>query len=272
MRALLAGLLFEPGFLRISDRYPTGSVSVQLDNNQNPQYQIRENVAWDYIRWSPKLKVLARKADAVCFGSLAQRGVVSRATIRRFLDYTRPECLRVFDINLREPYPDPAILFASLERANVVKLNTDELEYMSNLLHLRGDTQNRLANMIQMFDLFCIALTRGAEGSLLVSDTEAVDCPGLPVHVQDTVGAGDAFTAAVIMGLLMKKPLREINTVARRIAAFVCTQMGAMVDLPGDLLQSLRDSRLSIREYRGHQTISADELSTGQIIDRDRKR
>lgn len=271
MRGILGNLLFEPDFLRISGRHPTGSVSIELDGSQNPQYRIRENVAWDYIRWSSAMEDLARKADAVCFGSLAQRRPVSRATIRRFLDGTRPECLRVFDINLREPYPDSAVIFASLERANVVKLNIDELDYLSTLLQLNGDIQDRLAAMIQMFDLCYIALTRGAQGSSLVSDAEAVDCPGLLIDVQDTVGAGDAFTAAVILGLLRKMPLRDINTMAGRIAACVCTQMGAMVDLPDDMLQSLGDRGMPIREYRRHPTIGGNRLSFGETTDRARK-
>jgi len=150
MKSVLRDLMFRPDFLTINEDYPTGTVSVRLDAMQNPRYEIQENVAWDHIRWSAHLENLARRADAVCFGSLAQRSAVSRETIYRFLECTRPDCLRVFDINLREPYPDSAVLLASLEKANVAKLNIDELDYLSGLLQLTGTVRNRLTHMIHM--------------------------------------------------------------------------------------------------------------------------
>jgi len=264
MKDLLANLRFRPDFLDTNNGgYPTGTVSVWLDASQNPRYEIHENVAWDYIRWSPQLDSLAHRADAVCFGSLAQRNAVSRETIRRFLDSTGPGCLRVFDINLRDPYPDSAVLLASLEKANVVKLNLDELDYLSNFLQLTGNTSDRLRDMIERFDLSCIALTRGAKGSVLMSGSEAVDGAGLKVDVRDTVGAGDAFTAAMIVGLLRKRPLHEINKIAGQIAACVCTQAGAMVTLLGDVVRDLRDTTLPVREYRG-RPVREEDVSSAQ--------
>jgi len=268
MKSMLTKLLFRSDFLNVCADYPTGTVSVRLDSSEDPRYEIQENVAWDYIRWSSRLKDLAQKADAVCFGSLAQRSSVNRKTIGRFLESTRPGCWRVFDINLREPYPETAVLLASLEKANVVKLNIDELDYLSDLLQLTGDTKDRLLAMIQRFDLSCIALTRGAEGSALVTATEAVEGPGLRVEVQDTVGAGDAFTAAVIVGLLRNKPLHEINTRAGQVAACVCTQTGGMADLPNDVVQDLRDTRLPVREYRRQPTVPEDVSSPRETADR----
>jgi len=253
MGDLLTNLEFKPDFLNVRAGYPTGTVSVWFDASQNPRYRIQEDVAWDCIRWSPQLEDLARKADAVCFGSLAQRGLVSRETIGRFLDCTSPSCLRVLDINLREPYLDSAVLLASLERASVLKLNTEELDYLSNLLALKGNTQNRIVHMIQMFNLSCVALTRGAQGSTLVTDDETVDCSGLETNVRDTVGAGDAFTAAMIVGLLRKIPLHEVNLMAGRIASCVCAQAGAMVSLPFEVVLGLRGLEIPVQGYRKQQ-------------------
>ncbi|HOI35862.1 MAG: carbohydrate kinase [Sedimentisphaerales bacterium] len=267
MKGMLAELRFRPDFLNICEGHPTGTVSVRLDAGGNPRYKIRENVAWDYIRWSPRLKDLATIADAVCFGSLAQRSPVSRATIGRFLECTRPDCLRVFDINLREPYPDSAVVLASLKRANVVKVNIDELDYLSSLLQLTGDVRNRLTDMLCRFHLSCVALTRGAQGSTLVTNAEAVDCPGLEVDVEDTVGAGDAFTGAMIVGMLRRRPLREINATAGRIAACVCAQTGAMVELPGDVVRGLRGTVLPIREHRSREAVERDAFSVRDVRD-----
>jgi len=273
MEELLTNLGFKPDFLNVRADKPTGTVSVWLDAGKNPQYKIQKNVAWDHIRWSPPLEDLARKVDAVCFGSLAQRGPVSRETIGRFLDCTSPSCLRVLDINLRKPYPDSAVLLASLEKANVLKLNTEELDYLSNLFALKSNTQNRLMLMIEMFNLSCIALTRGAQGSILVTGDETVECPGLKTDVQDTVGAGDAFTAAMTIGLLRKMPLHEINLIAGQIARCVCAQAGAMVSLPFDVVRNLRDFKIPVREYRKQQTGPNKGTSLPhRIIDRPGKR
>ena len=273
MEKLLTNSGFKPDFLNVRPDHPTGTVSVWLDDCKNPRYKIRENVAWDYIRWSAPLEDLARKADAVCFGSLAQRGPVSRETIGRFLDGTNPGCLRVLDINLREPYPDSAIPMASLEKASVLKLNTEELDYLSNLLALKGNTRDRLMHMIEMFNLSCVALTRGAQGSILVTGDEIAECPGLETDVQDTVGAGDAFTAAVIIGLLRKLPLHDINLIAGRIARCICTQAGAMVSLPFEVVRSLRGLKIPVREYRKQQAGPDKDKSLPQrIIDKPEKR
>jgi fructokinase len=267
MRAFFADLGFKANFLNSSDFHGTGTVSVSFDNCQNPRYKIQENVAWDYIDWSPQLEDLAAKTDAVCFGSLAQRNSVSRKTIHRFLETTKPDCLRVFDINLRLPYPDSTLLFASLEKANVLKLNIEELDYLSNILALEGDIRNRLTDISHMFNLVCVALTQGDRGSILLSGQEVVDCPGMPVGVQDSVGAGDAFTAAMIMGLMRKKSLHIINTMAGRIAASVCTQAGAMVNLSPDIMEGWRKADIPIKEYRRKQTKAKEALKASESRD-----
>ena len=258
LKATLISSGLKPDFLTTSKDHATGTVSVALDQDQNPHYQIQENVAWDNIPWSPQLAGMAQKADAVCFGSLAQRSPLSRETIHRFLDRTGPDCLRVFDINLRRPYPDPAVLLASLQKATVMKLNTDELDYLGSLLELEGNTQQRLAEIIRRFKLSCIALTRGAQGSILATDDKCVDCPGLDIAVQDTVGAGDAFTAALVVGLLRKWPLDKINVSASRIAAYVCSQVGAMGKLSPNAVGDFGTGDVPVREYRPPKQGSID--------------
>jgi len=250
MRDLLAHQGFKLDFVTTSRALPTSTVSVSLDQDQNPHYRIKENVAWDEIPWSERLGDLSRMADAVCFGSLAQRSPLTRQTIHKFLACAGPECLRVFDVNLRLPYPDFAVLLDSIEKANVVKLNADELEYVGNPLGLTGDTHHRLAQMVRRFDLICIALTRGAHGSILVTSDEIVECPGQEILVRDTVGAGDAFTAGMVMGLLQKRPLHEVNTVAGCVAACACSQAGAMARLSPDVTGSFGVCGHPVREYR----------------------
>ena len=250
MKNVLTDLAFNLTFLTTSKNDATSTVSVTLDQDRNPYYQIRDHVAWDTLSWSPQLERLARTADAVCFGSLAQRSLLTRETIHRFLDGAGPHCLRVFDVNLRKPYPDSAVLRDSLKKATVVKLNEEELDYLSRLLGLEGDTRQRMAEMIRQFDLSCLALTRGAQGSILMTGAETVDCPGIEVPVQDTVGAGDAFTAALVVGWLRQWPLDEINVRAGHVAACVCSQAGAMVEFPAEVAGRYQTCGLPVREYR----------------------
>ena len=240
--------------LGISQKYlftvadkPTGTVEVRLDSKGCADYAIRKDVAWDYIPWISELKTLAGQADAVCFGSLCQRSAISRATIQMFLSNTRPRCLKIFDVNLRQSCFSKAIIRHSLLIANVLKLNDEELIALTELFGLSGSTLNKLKQLLDLFGLNCIALTRGAEGSMMITLKESSDLPGETIAVKDTVGAGDAFTAAIAIGILRNMPLKQTHYLASHIASYVCSQPGATPILPQSMVQDFYPSRESTR-------------------------
>jgi fructokinase len=216
--------------------HPTGTVSVALDVRGNPDFTIHEGVAWDFLPRAPELLELAARADAVCYGSLAQRSSVTRETIRAFLEATRPECLRVFDVNLRQRFFSEGIVRASLDRADVLKLNEEELPVVAELLGVEGTETEMLDVLLDRFSLRAVALTRGERGSLLRRPGETAEHPGFQrEEIADTVGAGDAFTAAMVMGLLQERDLWAVCEGANRLAAYVCSQPGAMPAVPPEL-------------------------------------
>jgi fructokinase len=215
--------------------HPTGTVSVAVDKEGKPSYAIHENVAWDFIPRTPRLARLAENIDALCFGSLGQRAAVSRATIQWFVKTSRPGALRVFDMNLRQSFYVWETIDFSLRAADVLKLNEEELRHLADFLSLGGDQLTLIRKIADRYDIAHVACTRGNRGSLLLSDGEISDYPGYAVTVSDTVGAGDAFTAALVMGLLQGKNLDVINDAANRVASFVCTQRGATPILPNAL-------------------------------------
>jgi fructokinase len=220
------------------EAHPTGTVRVHLDAGGQPRYVITENVAWDYLEWTPQLGELARHADAVCFGTLAQRAPHARATIRQFLGATREECARIFDVNLRQSFYSIEILSESFELATIAKLNHEELPIVADLLKLGGRGENAWAHrLIQVFDLQMVCVTRGARGSLMVTPSDLIEYPGLDVAVIDTVGSGDAFTAALAHHHLRRAPLERIAESANRLGAWVATQTGGTPALH----RSLRD-------------------------------
>ena len=211
---------------------PTGSVSVEVDAQGHPQFTIHENVAWDHIAADSAALAAVRSADAVCFGTLAQRTKFVRATVAALLAATRPDALRIFDINLRPPFIDPDVISRSLATANVLKLNEQELPMLAEIFHLSGEPTQQLATLADRFSLRLVALTRGSDGSVLLADGQLVEQPGLPTAVRDTVGAGDSFTAAAAIGFLRNWPLEQISLYANTIAAYVCSQSGATPSLP----------------------------------------
>jgi fructokinase len=212
--------------------FPTGSVTVSIDAKGVPSYIIHENVAWDHIVWNSSLETLAKSVDAVCFGSLAQRNSVSRYTILTFLEATRTDCLRVFDINLRQAFYTEDIIIRSLELANILKLNEDELPVVAKLLGFQGKDEEMLALLMKKFNLKLIALTKGDKGSLLMTENEQSYMMVPKVEIADTVGAGDSFTAILVSGLLQEIKLKQIHETATQVAAYVCTQKGATPKLP----------------------------------------
>lgn len=215
---------------------PTGRVDVTVDVAGHASYVFAPDCAWDNVPWSDSLERLAAETSAVCFGTLSSRGATALATIRRFLAAVPSPALRIVDINLRPPFWSPDIVRDSLPFANVVKCNDDELPVVAEILGLTGSPEAILQQLVDRHALRLAALTRGARGSLLVTaDGSSSDLPGTPVEVVDTVGAGDAFTAAVTLGLLAGWPLSTLHAHAERVAAYVCTQRGGTPSIPADL-------------------------------------
>ena len=235
--AQLSGKGLDTSLVAIDPAHPTGLVTVTVDLAGQPTYAIHEDVAWDFIPTTSPLLDLAAQADCVCFGTLAQRSPVSRATIRDVVAAVPDDALRILDINFRQHYYDREIVEESLAAANVLKINDDEFP---RLLKLLGDPAvlfGRFPN-IQVH-----ALTRGSAGALLQRrDGTSADHPGHPVgRVVDTIGAGDAFTAALAVGLLRGLPLAKLNDHANRLAAYVCTRPGATPPIPPELLAALAE-------------------------------
>ncbi|MBD5279259.1 MAG: carbohydrate kinase [Bacteroides sp.] len=218
--------------------YATGTVQVELDDNGVPQYDIKENVAWDNIPFTEDIEALAKKTKAICFGSLAQRNVVSRETINKFLD-AMPESddnLVVFDINLRQGFYTKEILTNSMERCNVLKINDEELVIISRLFGYPGiDLQDKCWILLGKYNLKMLILTCGVNGSYVFTPGKVSFQPTPKVEVADTVGAGDSFTAAFIASILKGKSVEEAHAKAVQTSAFVCTKNGAMPILPAEL-------------------------------------
>ncbi len=217
--------------LAVSNTYETGTVIVSLDSAGQPSYEIKEGVAWDHLPFSENLDAIATVLDAVCFGTLGQRSATSRKTIQKFLAATPLRCLRVYDINLRESYFTEDVIRASLDLANVLKLNDEELQIIALMHHLEGSDEAIIRSLLKEYDLKLIALTRGNRGSLIMTPDAVSDVDGVDVTIADTVGAGDAFTAAMITGYLANWSLDKINQFANRVAAFVCSKFGAVPEL-----------------------------------------
>jgi fructokinase len=218
--------------LQVDADAETGTVDIWLGADGQPHYTIRSDVAWDRIEADPPALELAARADAVCFGSLAQRAETSRGAIRSIVEAAPEGALCVFDVNLRPPFVDREVIAGSLELANVLKLNDHELPELAAMFGLGSGPREAIEGLAHRFELSLVALTRGAAGSLLWADGVWSDHPGCPAEVVDTVGAGDAFTAALAVGLLAGAPLGAINRRANEIAAFVCSCAGATPPLP----------------------------------------
>lgn len=218
--------------------YPTGTVQVEIDPAGVPQYEIKENVAWDNIPYTARLEQLAERTSAVCFGSLAQRNVVSRNTVNRFLDAMPQDedCLVVFDVNLRQGFYTKEILCNSMKRCNILKINDEELVTVSRMFGYPGiDLQDKCWILLGKYNLKMLILTCGINGSYVFTPGNVSFQPTPKVEVEDTVGAGDSFTAAFIASILRGKSVQEAHALAVRTSAYVCTKKGAMPTLPQEL-------------------------------------
>jgi fructokinase len=219
---------------------PTGTVSVKLDTARQPLFTIHEHVAWDAITLDNAAMECVGGADAVCFGTLAQRSDPSRQTVRTLVKHAKPRALKVLDINLRQHYYSRNVLDASLRLANVLKINDDELSTVADFAEVSGSPRDQLRELADLYQLSTVILTRGEQGSLIYREDEWCEHSGVPTEVVDAVGAGDAFTAAVTLGLLAGWTLEAISSTANELAAYVCTQPGATPPLP-DKFRALFD-------------------------------
>ena len=222
--------------------YPTGTVQVELDAGGVPMYDIKEGVAWDNIPFTPALEELAKKTRSVCFGSLAQRSVVSRETINRFLDAMpdgEGQC-KIFDVNLRQGFYTKEILCNSMKKCNILKINDEELVTVSRMFGYPGiDLQDKCWILLAKYNLKMLILTCGVNGSYVFTPGEISFVETPRVEVADTVGAGDSFTATFVAAVLKGKSVAEAHKLAVEVSAYVCTQNGAMPQLPACLKEGV---------------------------------
>lgn len=228
-RGRLVELGLPTSYVQSDPMYPTGTVNVHLNPQGQPQFEISEPSAWDFFDWTPQWQELARQADAVCFGSLAQRSEQSRQTIRSFLREISPNAVRIFDVNLRQAFFTPEVLYDSFELADVVKLSHEELPpVMDQLNMVYLDDRSSAIRLLDAHGLSLVCITRGRHGSLIVDRHGADEHPGFPVKVVDAIGAGDAFTAGLVHHYLRESTLATMNEAANRLGAWVAAHAGAM--------------------------------------------
>lgn len=218
--------------------YPTGTVQVELDEKGVPCYDIKEGVAWDNIPFTTSLQELAKKTDAVCFGSLAQRNSVSRETINRFIDEMPQEehVLKIFDINLRQHFYSKELIEESIKKCNILKINDEELVIVSQMFGFADiDFKEQCKLLLTKYNLKMLILTCGVDGSYVFAPGEMSFLETPKVKVADTVGAGDSFTGAFVAAILKGLEMKEAHRLAVNVSAFVCTQNGAMPELPAEI-------------------------------------
>jgi len=227
-RVIMQGLGLSTSYVQQDDQHQTGTAEVVIDAAGQPTFTIRESVSWDFLEWTVSWEELASRADVVCFGSLAQRSPTSAGTIDRFLRAVSKETLRICDVNLRQSFYDKDVLHRCLQHAHIVKLNDQEFLQVASLLRLGVGPEEMLAKrLLHRCALRLVCITRGARGSLLVSEDKTVEHRGFSVKVADAVGAGDAFTACLAHHYLRGESIEQISESANRFASWVATQVGA---------------------------------------------
>ena len=238
----IAGLGLATDAIQRDEVYPTGTVDVTFGPAGQPDFVINGGVAWEHMAWTPEWSALAARADAVCFGTVSRHESGSIGAVTAFLETLKPTALRLFDVNLRQDRYSPALLHDSLKRVHIVKLNDEELRTVCPLLDLGGEDLATMARRLrEAYELEVVCVTRGAEGSLLVTSSETVAHPGVPVDVVDTIGAGDAFTAVLASGYLRRAPLERVSVAANRLGAWVASRTGAMPAADEAVCSAVRD-------------------------------
>ena len=220
--------------ISLSSSHPTGHVNASVDADGVAHYSFPDEVAWDHLWFNDVALSIRHNIKAVCFGTLGQRASVSRVAIHHFLDQLSDTVLKVYDLNLRQHYYDRKIIETSFEQCNVIKLSDEELQIIQKMLGLPDEERAAVSSLIATYDLQLGVITRGENGSLLVTPSEISEHPGFPSQVVDTIGAGDAFTAATTLGFILGRDLNTINEHANRLAAYVCTKKGAMPQVPAE--------------------------------------
>ncbi|NQT94019.1 MAG: carbohydrate kinase [Lentisphaerae bacterium] len=233
----LEALSLDVTLIQRDEEHATGTVTVDLDNAGKPTFTIHENVAWDFLAADAAAAAGVREADGLCFGSLAQRNPAARKTILSMVSSLPAGGLRVFDINLRQHYFSRDVVVDSLEAANVLKINDEELPVVAAMLDLEGDERDVMKRVADAYELRAVALTRGEGGSLILREDRFAEHPGFRVEVRDTVGAGDAFTAALTMGLLAGHEADRIGEEANRVASHACSLPGGTPPMPREFAE-----------------------------------
>ncbi|MDR2120566.1 MAG: carbohydrate kinase [Tannerella sp.] len=220
---------------------PTDAVQVTIDEDGDTHREIPENAAWDYIPTTARIENLARSCDAVCFGSLAQRSETSRATIYRFLELMPDDAPKIFDINLRQHFYSREIIHESLLRCNILKATGDEMNVLSNLFKRAETPPDEIClQLLEDYKLQMIIETKGEDGSSIYTEEERLWIYAPRVQVADTAGAGDSFTATFLAALLSGESARNAHRLASNVSAYVCSQHGAMPELPQAFVESLK--------------------------------
>lgn len=231
----------ELNYLIETTDYPTGTVQVTLNNTGIPQYEICENVAWDNIPFTARTENLAKTTQTVSFGSLAQRNDVSRDTIRKFIKAMPKDSLKIFDINLRQHFYTKEIIHDSLQLSNILKINDEEVLLIAKLYNIKDCNEQEICKkLLQDYNLNVVILTKGTEGSFVFTTKETSYQPTPKVHIADTVGAGDSFTAAFVSSYQNGDRITDAHQLAVEVSAYVCTQHGAMPKLPDAYLELFR--------------------------------
>ena len=238
--SVMHALGLDTSYVQQDEKRQTGTATVSIDADGQPNFIVKESVAWDYLGWTPAWQELSTRAEVVCYGSLAQRSRGSAATIECFLQNAPEKALRICDVNLRQSFYDRDVLRRSFQHAHIAKLNDQELAQVSLLLDLGVGSEQTLAQrLLRDCDLKRVCVTRGARGSLLVSEGKTVEHLGFRVKVADAVGAGDAFTACLAHYYLRQRSLDEISETANRFASWVATQTGATPSISPHQLQNI---------------------------------
>jgi fructokinase len=245
---LLQTLGLNTSYLQRDDLHETGIATVTIDGTGQPNFTIKESVAWDFLEWTADWEELSARADVICFGSLAQRSLTSADTIDRFLRNASPRALRICDVNLRQSFYNKDVLSKSFQYADIVKLNEQELTQVSHLFHLGAGAAEVVARrLLEDCDLKLVCITRADRGSLLVSREQTVEHLGFQVTVADAVGAGDAFTACLAHHYVRRNPLRQISEAANRFASWVATQRGATPAITSSQLHEILNGRAALQ-------------------------
>jgi fructokinase len=239
-RRVMQELGLNTSYVQWDNEHETGTAAVSIDPAGQPNFTIKQLAAWDFLQWTAEWEDLSSRADVICFGSLAQRSPGSTVAVESFLQNAPPKSLRIFDVNLRQSFYDRDVLRKSLRRAHIVKLNNQELHQVSRLLNLGVATEETLAKrLLNEYGLLLVSVTRGALGSILVSQSQTVEHSGFRVKIADAIGAGDAFTACLAHYYLRGHSLEDLSDLANRFASWVATQRGATPPISAGQLQDI---------------------------------